>query len=166
MGFVEMWRYWQGREALSIIPVLDHASLFAVAGLLIGYYLSYTWGLRRRLPPRLPVSLEVLDDLDRAFGAFGQCFDHRMDAAHGFVVGRLDLDVVQPGDSSSGKPAELESSSSMCGIRSATSSTRSMPSIASSACMSSEAAYSLPVTRSLTVGMAIPLVGLSGVDPS
>lgn len=50
MGFVEMWRYWQGREALSIIPVLDHASLFAVAGLLIGYYLSYTWGLRRRLP--------------------------------------------------------------------------------------------------------------------
>ena len=50
MGFVEMWRYWQGREALSIIPVLDHASLFAVAGLLLGYYLSYTWGLRRRLP--------------------------------------------------------------------------------------------------------------------
>lgn len=50
MGFVEMWRYWQGREALSIIPVLDHASLFAVAGLLIGYYSSYTWGLRRRLP--------------------------------------------------------------------------------------------------------------------
>ena len=50
MGFVEMWRYWQGREALSVIPVLDHASLFAVAGLLLGYYLSYTWGLRRRLP--------------------------------------------------------------------------------------------------------------------
>ncbi|KAF1716947.1 DUF1453 domain-containing protein [Pseudoxanthomonas yeongjuensis] len=49
MGFVEMWRYWQGREALSIIPVLDHASLFAVAGLLIGHYLGYTWGLRRRL---------------------------------------------------------------------------------------------------------------------
>jgi len=52
MGFVEMWRYWQGRESLSIVPVLDHASLFAVAGLLLGYYLSYTWGLRRRLPPR------------------------------------------------------------------------------------------------------------------
>ena len=50
MGFVEMWRYWQGREALSMLPVLDHASLFAVVGLLIGYYLSYTWGLRRRLP--------------------------------------------------------------------------------------------------------------------
>jgi hypothetical protein len=50
MGFVEMWRYWQGKQALAMIPVLDHASLFAVAGLLIGYYLIYTWGLRRRLP--------------------------------------------------------------------------------------------------------------------
>ncbi len=50
MGLVEMWRHWQGREALSIIPALDHASLFAVAGLLIGYYFSYAWGLRRRLP--------------------------------------------------------------------------------------------------------------------
>ena len=50
MGFVEMWRYWQGKQALAMIPVLDHASLFAVAGLLIGYYFVYTWGLRRRLP--------------------------------------------------------------------------------------------------------------------
>lgn len=50
MGLVEVWRYWKGRDALAMIPVLDHASLFAVAGLLIGYYLSYTWGLRRRLP--------------------------------------------------------------------------------------------------------------------
>jgi hypothetical protein len=37
-----------------MLPVLDHASLFAVAGLLLGYYLGYTWGLRRRLPPRKP----------------------------------------------------------------------------------------------------------------
>ena len=50
MGFEEMWRYWQGKQALAMIPVLDHASLFAVAGLLIGYYLIYTWGLRRRWP--------------------------------------------------------------------------------------------------------------------
>ena len=49
MGFVERWRYWQGKQALAMIPVLDHASLFAVAGLLIGYYLVYTWGLRRRV---------------------------------------------------------------------------------------------------------------------
>ena len=53
MGFVELWRHWQGRESLALIPVLDHASLFAVAGVLLGYYLAYTWGLRRRLPPRL-----------------------------------------------------------------------------------------------------------------
>ena len=50
MGFVELWRYWEGKQALAMIPVLDHASLFAVAGLLIGYYLCYTWGLRRRMP--------------------------------------------------------------------------------------------------------------------
>lgn len=53
LGFVELWRYWQGRESLALIPVLDHASLFAVAGVLLGYYLAYTWGLRRRLPPRI-----------------------------------------------------------------------------------------------------------------
>ncbi len=49
LGFVELWRHWQGRESLAMIPVIDHASLFAVAGLLIGYYLVYTWGLRSRL---------------------------------------------------------------------------------------------------------------------
>ena len=53
MGFVELWRHWQGRETLAMVPVLDHASLFAVAGLLLGYYLAYTWGLRRRLPRRV-----------------------------------------------------------------------------------------------------------------
>lgn len=51
MGFVELWRYWQGRESLALIPVVDHASLFSVAGLLIGYYLVFTWGLRAKLPP-------------------------------------------------------------------------------------------------------------------
>jgi len=50
MGFVELWRYWKGSQSLVMIPVLDHASLFAVAGLLIGYYLVFTWGLRRKLP--------------------------------------------------------------------------------------------------------------------
>jgi uncharacterized membrane protein YidH (DUF202 family) len=55
MGFVEMWRYWQGRETLSMIPLLDHASLFALAGLLIGYYFIYTWGLRRRLRSANPL---------------------------------------------------------------------------------------------------------------
>lgn len=53
MGFVEVWRYWQGNQSLAMIPLLDHASLFAIAGLLLGYYLAYTWGLRRRLPRRI-----------------------------------------------------------------------------------------------------------------
>lgn len=50
MGLVELWRYWRGTEALGVLPALDHASLFAVAGLLLGYYLTYAWGLRRKLP--------------------------------------------------------------------------------------------------------------------
>jgi len=49
MGLVELWRRWQGRESLALIPVFDHASLFAVAGLLLGYYLIFTWGLRRQV---------------------------------------------------------------------------------------------------------------------
>lgn len=60
MGFVELWRYWQGRESLSLIPIVDHASLFSVAGLLIGYYLVYTWGLRSRLPRPLPPNMRRL----------------------------------------------------------------------------------------------------------
>ena len=56
MGFVELWRYWQGNQSLSLVPVLDHASLFAVAGVLIGYYLVFNWGLRGKLPRR-PVVL-------------------------------------------------------------------------------------------------------------
>ncbi len=50
MSFVELWRYWQGNQSLAMLPVLDHASLFAVAGVLLGYYLVYAWGLRSRLP--------------------------------------------------------------------------------------------------------------------
>ena len=50
MALVELWRYWRGTDSLVLLPVLEHASLFAVAGLLLGYYLAYAWGLRRRLP--------------------------------------------------------------------------------------------------------------------
>jgi len=49
MGFVEIWRRWQGDASLAAIPAFGHASLFAVAGLLIGHYLVYQWGLRWRL---------------------------------------------------------------------------------------------------------------------
>lgn len=54
MGFVELWRAWQGTQSLAMLPVFEHASLFAVAGLLMGYYLAYNWGLCRRLPPSHP----------------------------------------------------------------------------------------------------------------
>lgn len=60
MGFVELWRYWRGGESLSLVPIVDHASLFAVAGLLIGYYLSFTWGLRSKLPRALPPNMRRL----------------------------------------------------------------------------------------------------------
>ena len=49
MSAVELWRYWRGGDALALLPVLDHATLFSVAGLLIGYYMAFNWGLRRRL---------------------------------------------------------------------------------------------------------------------
>lgn len=49
MGFVELWRRWQGDGALAMLPLFDHASLFAVAGLLLGHYLAYQWGLRSKL---------------------------------------------------------------------------------------------------------------------
>lgn len=51
---VEVWRHWHGRQALAAIPVVDHASLFAVAGVLLGYHATFNWGLRRRLPPPPP----------------------------------------------------------------------------------------------------------------
>jgi hypothetical protein len=47
---VELWRHWQGGQALAVIPKIDHASLFAVAGVLLGYHTSFNLGLRRRLP--------------------------------------------------------------------------------------------------------------------
>ena len=49
LGFVEIWRRWQGETALAMLPLFEHASLFAVAGLLLGHYLAYQWGLRWRL---------------------------------------------------------------------------------------------------------------------
>jgi hypothetical protein len=49
MGFVQVYRQWRGGEAESFLAALDHASLLAVAGLLLGYYLMYAWGLKWRL---------------------------------------------------------------------------------------------------------------------
>jgi hypothetical protein len=49
MGFVQVYRQWRGGATESFLAALDHASLLAVAGLLLGYYLAYAWGLKWRL---------------------------------------------------------------------------------------------------------------------
>lgn len=49
MGFVQIYRQWRGGEAETFLAALDHASLLSVAGLLLGYYLAYAWGLKWRL---------------------------------------------------------------------------------------------------------------------
>ena len=59
-----------------------------------------------------------------------------------------------PGPMSSDSPAELESSSSMCGIRSSVSSTCSMPSRPSSRSLMARASSSVPVMRSRSMAMA------------
>ncbi len=44
------WQHWQPAHAAAGWSVwLDRGGLFAVAAVLLGYYLAYTWGLRRRL---------------------------------------------------------------------------------------------------------------------
>lgn len=43
-----------GARSPLVALLADHASLFGMAGMLLGYYLAYAWALRRRLswPPR------------------------------------------------------------------------------------------------------------------
>lgn len=45
----QMWQRWQSSSATGWELLGDHASLFAVGGILLGYYLAYTWGLRSRI---------------------------------------------------------------------------------------------------------------------
>lgn len=56
LGLWQAWRHW-GPVPPYLSPgpgslLADQATLFAVAGLLLGYYLGYTLGLRRRLARR------------------------------------------------------------------------------------------------------------------
>ena len=48
-GLWQLLRRWHAVEAVPPGLLADHASLFAVGGLLLGYYLAYAWGLKRRL---------------------------------------------------------------------------------------------------------------------
>lgn len=51
-GFVVGWqRIGTGPDAPTAL--LDASGLLAIAGVLLGYALAYTWGLRARLPPRV-----------------------------------------------------------------------------------------------------------------
>lgn len=49
LGFWQLWQRWQTQAAIGPELLSDHASLFAVGGILLGYYLAYTWGLRSRV---------------------------------------------------------------------------------------------------------------------
>lgn len=46
-----LWQTLQRWHAIGVLPAVlaDHASLFVVGGVLLGYYLAYAWGLKRRL---------------------------------------------------------------------------------------------------------------------
>ncbi|MEJ7746942.1 MAG: DUF1453 domain-containing protein [Luteimonas sp.] len=49
LGFWQLWQRWQTDATIGPQLLGDHASLFAVGGILLGYYLAYTWGLRSRI---------------------------------------------------------------------------------------------------------------------
>ncbi len=52
LGLVQMARYWQQDETVQALPLAmmgGHAGLVAVAGLLLGYYLAYAWGVKWRV---------------------------------------------------------------------------------------------------------------------
>ena len=50
LGFVQMAHYWQSGGMPATHALLSgHGSLLAVAGLLLGYYLVYAWGVKWRV---------------------------------------------------------------------------------------------------------------------
>lgn len=51
-GLLQVWRRWREVGGLDASLWSDQANLFAIGGLLLGYYLAWSWGLRRRLPRR------------------------------------------------------------------------------------------------------------------
>jgi len=52
-GLVVSWRQMGGAR-ISPMALLDAGALLALAGLFLGYALTYTWGLRARLPRYAP----------------------------------------------------------------------------------------------------------------
>lgn len=55
LGLWQMLQRWHVAAPLPSV-LADHAGLFAVGGLLLGYALAYAWGLKRRLGRARPAS--------------------------------------------------------------------------------------------------------------
>lgn len=49
MSAFEVWRSWRTEGELAPAPLFDHATLFGVAGVVLGYSLVFAIGLQRRL---------------------------------------------------------------------------------------------------------------------
>jgi hypothetical protein len=58
VGIVLGWQRMRGSDAAAL-TLLEGGGLLAIAGLLLGYALAYTWGLRARLPRRVAASRSV-----------------------------------------------------------------------------------------------------------
>jgi hypothetical protein len=49
LGFFQLARHWQSDASPAVAAWTGHGSLVAVAGLLLGYYLAYAWGVKWRV---------------------------------------------------------------------------------------------------------------------
>ena len=49
LGLFELWRSWSSEGVPAPAPLVDHASLFGVAGVVLGYSLVFSIGLQGRL---------------------------------------------------------------------------------------------------------------------
>ena len=49
LGFFQLARYWQSDASPALAAWAGHGSLVGVAGLLLGYYLAYAWGVKWRV---------------------------------------------------------------------------------------------------------------------
>lgn len=58
LGALDLWRRVVQADALAWIPMFDHASLFAIGGLLLGHAATTSWALYWHIRPRAPRTLD------------------------------------------------------------------------------------------------------------
>lgn len=58
LGALDLWRRLVQADALAWIPLFDHASLFAIGGLLLGHAATTAWVLYWRIRPSRPRTLD------------------------------------------------------------------------------------------------------------